>query len=182
MQRRRLAAVALALAGALAGDSVQARQAPLEYDVKAAFLLNFARYVGWPAAQRPVPFQLCVLGQNPFGRRLEEAIAGEAWNGRPMRARDIQDVREARDCHLLYVPAAATDRFIASSAQLARRPVLTVGETREFLQKGMIQLFIDGNKVRFSINQGAADDAQLQISSRLLRLAREIVSDMERRP
>jgi hypothetical protein len=119
------------------------------------------------------------MGQNPFGTRLDAIVADETWQGAPIRVQRVQDVREARDCHLLYVPAASTDRFLASASEVAKRPVLTVGETREFLRRGgMIQLFLDNDKVRFSINQTAADSAGLQVSSRLLRLAREVVSDL----
>ncbi|HXG86920.1 MAG TPA: YfiR family protein [Vicinamibacterales bacterium] len=154
----------------------RARQAPSEYDVKAAFLLNFARYVQWPASPPGQPFRLCVLGTNPFGRRLESVIGGEQWRGGRIELISAPTVRDARDCHLLYVPASVTDHFVAAAADLARRPVLTVGETRAFLGRGgIIQLFVEDGKVRFSINRQAADNAHLQVSSRLLRLARIVI-------
>lgn len=153
-----------------------ARQSSSEYEVKAAFVLNFARYVEWPPKQHTPPFRVCLLGSNPFGKRLDAAVADERWHGGPFAVRRVQDVREGRDCHLLYVPAAGTDRFVAAAADVAAWPVLTVGETARFLSSGgMIHLFVDENKVRFSINQTSAQSAGLQISSRLLRLAREVV-------
>ena len=162
------------------GTAVLARQSALEYEVKAAFLLNFVRYVAWPPAQRQAPFNMCVLSTNPFGERLNEALAGETWEGEAMSLRRISETREARSCHMLYVPASATGRFVSNHSQLLQRPVLTVGETRAFLTSGgMIQLFVEDSKVRFSVNQAAAEAAGLQISSRLLRLAREVVTRRE---
>lgn len=152
-----------------------ARQGPLEYEVKAAFLLNFGRYVQWPSPPSD-RFYLCLLGANPFGTRLETIVAGETWHDKAIDIRRIQDLRDARSCHLLYVPASSTERFLAAGAG-SLRSVLTVGETRDFLlQGGMIHLFVEQHRVRFSINQAAAEASGLQISSRLLRLAREVVS------
>jgi hypothetical protein len=157
-----------------------AAQAPsIEYDVKAAFLLNFARFVEWPEARRTVPFTLCTLLPDPFGPRLEAATLGETWEGRSIVIRRIATPREV-DCHLLYVPAQANETFRANLAQIARQPTLLVGETRDFVrQGGMIELFIDANRVRFSVNQKLAEAAGLHIGSRLLRLARDVVSRSE---
>jgi YfiR/HmsC-like len=154
-----------------------AGQASPEYEVKATFVLNFARYVEWPPKQQTPPFRICVLGSNPFGKRLEAAVEGETWHDGPIVVRRVREVREARNCHLLYVPAADTDRFLSTASEVEGRPVLTVGETARFLSNGgMIYLFIEQNTVRFSINQTSARSAGLQISSRLLRLAREVVN------
>jgi hypothetical protein len=169
-------AVVVLLASAGAGG-LRAQAPSLEYDIKAVFLLNFVRYVTWPPAHQHAPFRVCVLPPDPFGVRLDAALAGERWQGAAMALQPLAAPADAEDCHLLYVPAAATARFLAARAQLARRPVLTVGETRQFLTSGgIIHLFVDENRVRFSINQGAADTAGLQISSRLLRLAREVIA------
>lgn len=152
-------------------------QAPtIEYDVKAAFLLNFSRFVEWPGARRGQPFRLCTLEPDPFGTRLEAATAGETWESRAIEVHRLTSLREA-DCHLLYVPAGATSLFRAGRTTLARQPVLTVGEDRDFLSTGgMIRLFIEANRVRFSVNQKACEEAGLRVSSRLLRLAREVLT------
>jgi hypothetical protein len=171
--RRAIAWVTLLMLGQAAAP--MARQAPLEYEVKAAFLLNFGRYVQWPSPPSD-RFHLCLLGANPFGTRLETIVAGEMWHDKAIDIRRIQDLREARSCHVLYVPASATEQFLAAGPA-SLHSVLTVGETRDFLlQGGMIHLFVEQNKVRFSINQAAAETSGLQISSRLLRLAREVVA------
>jgi hypothetical protein len=155
---------------------VSAQPGDLEYEVKAAFLLNFSRYVTWPAEKMTPPFRICVYGSNPFGRHLRDAVSGEHWQNGRMEVHEIQTLMEGRACHVLYVPAAAGD-VLADHWPNGTMPVLTVGENERFLmQGGMIRLFLDNNKVRFSINLTAAETAQLQISSRLLRLAREVIA------
>ena len=155
---------------------VSAQPGDLEYAVKAAFLLNFSRYVTWPAGKLAPPFRICVYGSNPFGQRLSDAVSGERWQNGPMEVHQIQTLIEGRVCHILYVPDEAGD-VLAEHWPNGTLPILTVGESERFLaQGGMIRLFLDSNKVRFSINQVAAETAQLQISSRLLRLAREVIA------
>jgi hypothetical protein len=153
-----------------------AQQASLEYDVRAAFILNFARYVEWPPAERHPPLRICLLGENPFGDRLTAIVAGEAWQGGAIEVDVVPDLRAGVACHLVYVPASATSRFTSGAALLGGRAVLTVGEHEHFLdQGGIMRLFLEDNRVRFSVNQHAADRAGLQISSRLLRLARAVI-------
>jgi hypothetical protein len=160
--------------------STFARQPSLEYDVKAAFVLNFVRYVEWPSARRTPPLRICVLQVNPFGSRLEAVVSGEQWQGGGIDVRVVPDMRRAAECHLLYVPAAAAERFTSGISLLAGQGVLTVGEDERFLEQGgMIHLFVEDNRVRFSINQKAADSADVLISSRLLRLARNVIGTAE---
>ena len=153
-----------------------AQQPSLEYDVRAAFVLNFARYVEWPPDERTPPLQICLLASNPFGNRLEAVVSGEQWNGGAISVRVVPEIGAAGACHLLYVPEADSTRFAQGLSAIAGLPVLTVGEEREFLAHGgMIRLFLENNRVRFSVNQKAADAAGLHVSSRLLRLAREVI-------
>jgi YfiR/HmsC-like len=193
----RLLAIGLLVSGVLAGsaaaqESTEAPRQPkhrplkqlpleeltdgLEYDVKAVFLLNFSRYITWPQERLTPPFRICVLEPDPFGRRLAAAIDGERWQDGKIEVREVPEVLSARNCHLLYVPRAAARAFAEDATELAGEPVLTVGETRNFLAHGgMIRFFLESNKVRFSINQANAESVRLQISSRLLRLAREVI-------
>lgn len=153
-----------------------ARQRPLEYDVKAAFVLNFVRYVEWPATHRTPPLRLCTLETNPFGARLQALVGDEQWEGAAIAVRVVIDMRRGGECHLLYVPEAVTERFSSGISALSGLPVLTVGEHERFLEQGgMIRLFVEDNKIRFSINQKAAEAVGLLISSRLLRLARTVI-------
>lgn len=150
-----------------------AQPAPLEYDVKAAFVLNFTRYIEWPPKPPKPVFKICVYRANPFGPRLDEIVAGERWRDAPIDVVTVSDVRQVADCGLVYVPAGSTASFMAERDVLNGRPVLTVGESDDFLARGgMIRLFLDQNRVRFAINQEAATAAGLHISSRLMRLAR----------
>jgi hypothetical protein len=88
----------------------------------------------------------------------------------------VPEVRRGLDCHVLFVPASATGRFARDVSAVSGLPILTVGEDPQFFdQGGMIQLFLEDNRVRFSINQKSADAVGLTISSRLLRLARTVV-------
>ena len=173
MYRKHSPIVALVLVLLAAEASAQAPT--IEYDVKAAFLLNFSRFIEWPGAMRGRPFRLCTMEPDPFGSRLEAATAGETWEGRPIEVTRLTALRDA-DCHLLYVPAAAMNRFRANQNALTGQPVLLIGETRDFLAGGgMIRLFVEANRVRFSISQKACEAVGLRVSSRLLRLAREVV-------
>ena len=125
-----------------------AQQASLEYDVRAAFILNFVRYVEWPPADRQPPLRICVLGENPFGDRLTAIVAGEHWQGGAIEVHVVPDLRSEVECHLMYVPASATPRFTAGAPLLAGRPVLTVGEHEDFLdQGGIMRLFLEDNRV-----------------------------------
>jgi hypothetical protein len=156
--------------------TVAARQASLEYDIKAAFVLNFVRYVEWPAERRVPPLQICVLATNPFGNRLHDVVRGEQWQGGEVDVQVVADLRAAARCHLLYVPGTAAARFAREISAISGLPILTIGEHVGFLAEGgNIHLFIEENRVRFSINQKAADAVGLQISSRLLRLARNVI-------
>jgi len=153
----------------------QAAEVPLEYRVKAAYLFNFTRFVEWPdEPSDTTPLRICVASENPFGTILEETIRGERVNGRPLQARVV---RQPRGCHVLFIPrGVAGDPYLRATRG---RPVLTVGETPDFLRSGGIVNFVlEDGKIRFEIERDAAARANLTISSRLLRLARASVSGM----
>jgi hypothetical protein len=141
----------------------------LEYRVKAAYLFNFAKFIEWPPPARSGPLTICVAGRNVFGDVLEQTIAGEAVDGRPLTARVILEPMDG--CHILFVPQGAAETAYLRTTQ--DTPVLTVGETPGFVARGGVANFVlEGGRVRFEIDPGHADRAGLRISSRLLRLAR----------
>jgi hypothetical protein len=153
---------------ALLGGTLHA-QVPVEYQVKAAYLLNFTRFVDWPAESADGPLLLCVAGRNPFGDVLENMVRGESVGGRPVVARTILEPDTA--CAVVFVPQGAATAAYLRAAQ--GQPVLTVGEDEDFIARGGIIAFRrEGPNVRFSINPDRADQAKLRISSRLLQLAR----------
>jgi hypothetical protein len=147
----------------------------LEYQVKAAYLLNFTRYVEWPseALDAPgAPMSICVLGRDPFGPVLDATVQGKVSQGRSLSVRRIQSPREASACHVVFVSRETwrTQRELLES--LRKKGLLTVGETDEFAQEGgVIGFVIQEEAVRFVVNADARDRAGLRISSRMLSLA-----------
>ncbi len=146
-----------------------------EYQVKGAFLLNFAKFVSWPdqAFKSPDdPIAICILGQNPFGPGLEQAARDLVIGDRHVVIRQSSDVQAARPCQIVFV--AASERKLARALLQAAQgeSVLTVGEFDGFTAAGGIIAFkLDGEKVRLDINTAAADRAKLHISAKLLSLA-----------
>jgi hypothetical protein len=142
-----------------------------EYRVKAAHLLNFARYVEWPEGRLgDGPLTICVAGRNPFGTVLKQAADGETVDGRRVAVRVILEPDSG--CHVTFVPEGAA---AAAYLRAARgRPTLTVGESPDFITQGGIISFVreGAGEIRFDINQEAAERASLRIRSQLLRLAR----------
>jgi hypothetical protein len=146
-----------------------------EYRVKAFFLYNFARYVEWPAQafHGPTdPIVICILGQNPFGTALEQAISGKLIGDRALAIRQVSGVQPGSSCHILYVSAAERKRFRSAAATLRGVGVLTVGEAPGFASEGgVINFKLEEGKVRFEINMDTAGQEGLRISSKLLSLA-----------
>jgi hypothetical protein len=171
--RRLLGAACLSLMAASAAGQAIA----LEYGVKAAYLLNFTRFVEWPrtALEGTDPFTVCVAGANPFGPVLARTLAGEIVAGRTVVSRVVTDAAGAR-CHVLFIP-----RTVAAAPFLRAvrgTPVLTVGEAEGFLEQGgAINFVLEEGKVRFEVNPDAVSRNQLTMSSRLLRLARNRTPD-----
>jgi hypothetical protein len=163
---RRVLAVALLVA---ASASLRAQSVSLEYQVKAAFLYNFVKFVEWPASALAGPLTICVAGRNPLGTFLDDTVRGETAGGRPIATRVI--LEPERGCHVVFVPdGAASSAYLRASRN---SPTLTVGESPSFIDTGgIISFFVDAGKVRFEINPQAAERVQLRISSRLLQLAR----------
>lgn len=134
-----------------------------EFEIKAAFLLNFARFVEWPPGDGKIT--ICVLGDDPFGPLLDRTVQGESVRGRRLEVQRIRSL-ENHACQVVY-----TRNNLAE----AGTGVLTVGEGNRFLEQGgMIAFLLEDRRVRFDINLQAAAAAQIQISSRLLKVARTV--------
>jgi hypothetical protein len=181
--RFRVATLAMLLSSWVAGpftSSVHA--ASLEYQLKAAFLLNFTRYIEWPATSgRGGDFNLCVAGPDVFGTALDEVTAGKAVNGRRIVVRKNVSVPDAASCDLVYISLTETGKIHEALQGLAASTALTVGEEAGFLRMGgMIAFAPQDGKLRFYINAGAAERAGITISSRLMVLARNLRDEGER--
>ncbi|MCC6531219.1 MAG: YfiR family protein [Burkholderiales bacterium] len=169
---RRLAAIAAALCAPF-GHA----QTPTEAQVKAAYVLNFAKFTEWPASAFPTTggaLQVCVLAS------AETAAGFTAIQGKPVQGRDVlvrhgPRLGELHTCHVLY--AEASERAAAAQAvkSLAGRPVLTVSDVDGFIDAGgMLQLVLVDGRIRFDANREAAGTHGLRLRSQLLALARVV--------
>jgi YfiR/HmsC-like len=145
---------------------------PSEYEVKAVFLFNFAKFVEWPDNAFPdasTPFVIGVLGQDPFGSYLDETVRGERLNSRPLIVQRYRNAGEIKHCNVLFISRSESDRLDQIVASLKYRRILTV--TDAATGEVVIRFVNDGNRIRFKIDVQAAKAANLTISSKLLRLA-----------
>jgi len=148
----------------------------LEYQVKAAFLLNFTKFIEWPPSafrQSDSPVSICILGADPFGSTLDRMLSGEAVNGRKVVAQRIKTIPPPKACQALFV--GGPERDIGKILPALGPGVLTVGEGQGFIRDGgMIAFVIENRRVRFEINQASAENAGLKLSSKLLSVAKAI--------
>jgi hypothetical protein len=171
--------LAACLAGSMATNVFPQGVEASEYQVKAAFLYHFAKFVEWPSdpGGNPGPISICVLGNDPFGGTLDEAIKGKTVNGRELVARRYKQVKETTTCQIVFISSSDKKVLRPILESLIRPGALTVGETEGFAQLGgIINLTLEDNRVHFEINVDAAERARLKISSKLLNLAK-IVRD-----
>lgn len=182
MTTRRLARVlwgALLAAGVAAGSplGVQA-QSSHEYEIKAAFLYNFVKFVEWPSEALPETSNIitvCVLGDDLPVEALE-SIRGKTVRGRNLAVRRIRPIKDiASSCHVLFISSSEESRLPQVMQDIHGSSVLTVGEMERFISSGgIINFVIEKNKVRFEINPISAERARLKLSSQLLNLARVV--------
>jgi hypothetical protein len=166
-----------ASAGAQAGNASDSS----EYLIKAGFIYNFAKFVDWPAnsfSQGDSPIVIGVLGTDPFGNVLDRIVEDKKIGSRGFVVRRFKwgkDLKDLKECKILFVSAsekAHIDEIVQSVKGL---PILTVGETPSFAERGgIIRFTLEDNRVRFEVNVDAARQAELNISSRLLTLAKII--------
>jgi hypothetical protein len=143
--------------------------ASLEYQVKAAFLFNFLKFVEWPPTPADAPWVIGILGRDPFEGALEKTVRGKMVNGRPVEVRHFGKVNDVKNCNILFIGGADFER-----AGVPVQPgLLTVGEAPGFLKAaGIVNFYIDDNRVHFQIRQELAHAAGLRVSSQLLKLGR----------
>jgi hypothetical protein len=146
-----------------------------EYQVKAAFLYNFAKFVEWPPgtfANPTDPIGICIVGQNPFGSALEKMVQGKKVGDRTFAVRRLPDTEQASQCQILFIGAAEWKRTHALLEAVKIPGVLTVGESDDFtVLGGIIGFRLDGPRVRIKVDLQTAEHAKLRISSKLLSLA-----------
>lgn len=150
-----------------------------EYLIKAGFIYNFAKFVQWPQAafaQPDSPIVIGILGTDPFGSMLDRVVAGKKIGGRSFVIRRLEwgkDAANLKECDILFVSSSERKHMADVVHTVKHLPVLTIGEAPGFAAGGgVIRFVIEDNRVRFEINVDAAHDAGLDISSRLLTLAK----------
>jgi hypothetical protein len=170
---------AAALAACLVVGPARAEQrtATAEDDIKSAFLYNFTKFVEWPPASASEPFRVCVVAEPAFGAAVDRTIAGESAGGRPLLRVTPATPEAARACQILFLGRMENDRVERWIAAVRDAPVLVVGESRAAWDHGAhITFVLDDNRVRFDVNADAAARAGLSVSSKLLRVARNVTA------
>jgi len=150
---------------------------PSEYQVKAAYLYNFGKFVSWPADAGPTSeFDVCILGTDPFGSLLDATVSDSTINGKRVIARRITRAQDAASCRVVFIAASESQRLGSDLAVLSKLHILTVSDNPHFLERGgMIQFVLEGDRVRFAVNLTAAQEAGLTLSSELLKVATKVV-------
>ncbi len=174
--------IALACAALLcAGGPLSSNPPAPEYKIKAAYLLNFARFVEWPRSaftDERSPIIIGIVGEDPFGEELEQTIKDSTVGGRAIGVRRFREIAEIEGCHVLFISTSLDKQLKAVLRHLGSQPVATVGESERFAAGGGIfGFFIKENKVRFEVNVDAAKRAGLKISAKLLQVGTVVKDD-----
>jgi hypothetical protein len=163
------------------GAGVGAAAAPHEYQVKAVYLFNFGQFVEWPkgAYDTPqAPFVICILGDDPFGKTIDDVVRGESIGPHSLVVRRFKEPQETGDCKILFIGRSESRRLDDALAAVHGQNVLTVTDIEGAEKQGaIIVLFNDNNRIRMRINLAAAKSQQLVISSKLLRPAEVVGSE-----
>ena len=170
----------LACVDLLTPSNGYAQDSPSEYQVKAAYLFNFLKFVQWPAdafQDSLAPIMIGIVGDDPFGEALPQVVVGKTVQGRDLVIRKYHVGEDLRGSHILFISASEKKRLPQVLASLQGSSVLTVADMDHFVESGgMIQFLIEDSRVRFAIDVGAANRARVKISSKLLSLARTVTA------
>lgn len=151
-----------------------------EYQLKAAFLYNFAKFVEWPAPpeqQEQDVFVIGIFGDDPFGNDIDTLLMNKTVKEKKIEIKRFNSIKNITPCHILFINPSEIDRLDEIMEHLKGRGVLTVSEASVFTTNGgMINFVMEDNKVRFEINKQATDKAGLTLSSQLLKLAKSVTS------
>ena len=172
--KRTTSAGIAALVMGLAGDGLVSEAASLETDVEANYLYKFTPFVEWPASTFPrsgSPLNICIVGEDPFGRDLDEAIGDQRIDGHPIVVRRLAAATPAMNCHVMFAGRSASQKTSEMLRLASGQPILTVTDESQSATPGMIQFVLSGGHVRFRIDAAAAQASGLKISSKLLGLA-----------
>lgn len=171
-------AIVMGLLGLPGAATWSADQAAREYEIKAAFLYNFAAFVEWPRpafAEASSPIVVCVVGKDPFGAVLDRTLQGKTAQGRALQVRRVADAKEARGSHIVFLPSSEWEHLAALATAVGGASAVIVGESEGLARKGAIFNFaLEEGRVKLEVNVGAAEKAGLRIGSKLLKIARRV--------
>jgi hypothetical protein len=158
--------------------SLQASAGPSEYELKAAFLYNLGNFITWPPnayATEDAPFLICVLGADPFGEALNSVTNRQKIAGRPIQVTRLTNEAETKDCQLVFISAAESARTPKALNVLKNYPVVTVGDSEDFIEQGgMIMFMTVDSKIKLAISPDRLTALQLKASAKLLQIAKII--------
>ena len=159
-----------------------AQTRPSDTEVKAAYLLNFGRFIRFSTTVEPAStFDLCVVGQDPISDVLEKTIANERLDERPVRFRRFDTPVDARTCAIVFMGQSEVGRLDKDLAALKGSDALTVSDVPHFMARGgMLEFLLQGNRVRFAISLDAVNRTNLQLGSELLRVAASVSGEPRR--
>lgn len=170
------AASAAFLGLALVGFSPQ--EVAGEYEVKAAYLYNFAIHVEWPEESfsgKDSPVFLAILGDDPCGKVLEKALQDKTAQGRPLAVARGKTLENLGDCHILFLPDSEKQNLAKALEALKGKSVLIVAESPGLARQGAVfNFFLESRKVRVEVNLEAAARNRLKIGAKLLKIARNV--------
>jgi hypothetical protein len=176
VRRLEASVVAFALLGFPTTRAQNAK--PTDYEVKAAYLYNFGRFVEWPAKAAEAQtdsFAICVLGQDPFGPVLNTALSKETIAGKSVVVKRLPAPDATMNCRVLFISSSEDNRLKQILISLGGASVLTVSDLPQFTRRGgMVQFVIEGSRVRFEVNLATAERAGLTLSSELLKVATNV--------
>ncbi len=156
---------------------LRAEEPTQEYQLKLAFMVNFARFITWPAetfSPEHPHLALCVLGDNPFGNALS-GVEGKKVSDCTLKVQQMEAFGQERQCHLLFVSRSEGGNLAALKPALAGRPIVTISDIPGFAAAGGgIEFVLKDNKLSFIINNSAMKELGIQASSSLLNLAASI--------
>ena len=148
-----------------------------EAEVKAAFLLHSAKFVEWPTnafSSESAPLRVGVFGDDEFMAKLSALLSDKKAHGRTFEVKKITNPQEAKNFHIVFIAAAESKRALLILDAVKKSPVLTIGESDEFIDYGgMIMIYFEDAQLRFEINGEAAEKVKLIISSKFLRLGKK---------
>jgi hypothetical protein len=184
-RRKLLRCGALLLFAASAGNARTANSSPsplTEYQVKAAYLFNFTRFVEWPVASTAdssPTFNVCIYGRDPFGNVLDRTIENQKIHDKPVAVQRISHPRDAANCAIIFISDSEQPHISQLLASLPHKGVLTVSDIPGFVTDGGAIEFVDINsRVRFAVNLAAAESSGITMSSELLKVATSVLHQL----